>query len=68
MEIKVPDIGDFKDVEVIEVLVATGQKIKKNDLGRPKGRPGPIENAFRRRSVPSEKLTSKKSIPGDPDS
>ena len=31
MEIKVPDIGDFKDVEVIEVLVATGQKIKKND-------------------------------------
>ena len=31
MEIKVPDIGDFKDVEVIDVLVATGQKIKKND-------------------------------------
>ena len=31
MEIKVPDIGDFKDVEVIEVLVADGQKIKKND-------------------------------------
>ena len=31
MEIKVPDIGDFKDVEVIEVLVETGQKIKKND-------------------------------------
>ena len=31
MEIKVPDIGDFRDVEVIEVLVATGQKIKKND-------------------------------------
>ena len=31
MEIKVPDIGDFKDVEVIEVLVATGQKIKKDD-------------------------------------
>ena len=31
MEIKVPDIGDFKDVEVVEVLVATGQKIKKND-------------------------------------
>ena len=29
--ISVPDIGDFKDVEVIEVLVATGQKIKKND-------------------------------------
>ena len=31
MEIKVPDIGDFKDVEVIEVLVTNGQKIKKND-------------------------------------
>ena len=30
MEIKVPDIGDFKDVEVIEVLVVAGQKIKKN--------------------------------------
>ena len=31
MEIKVPDIGDFKDVEVIEVLVATGQKLQQND-------------------------------------
>ena len=31
MRIKVPDIGDFKDVEVIEILVANGQKIKKND-------------------------------------
>ena len=30
-EIKVPNIGDFKDVEVIEVLVSEGQKIKKND-------------------------------------
>ncbi len=30
-EIKVPNIGDFKDVEVIEVLVAEGQSIKKND-------------------------------------
>ena len=29
--IAVPDIGDFKDVEVIEVLVKSGQKIKKND-------------------------------------
>jgi len=27
-EIKVPDIGDFKDVEVIEVLVAEGDTIK----------------------------------------
>ena len=31
IEIKVPNIGDFKDVEVIEVLVAEGQSIKKND-------------------------------------
>ena len=30
-EIKVPNIGDFKNVEVIEVLVAEGQSIKKND-------------------------------------
>ena len=28
-EIKVPNIGDFKDVEVIEVLVSEGQSIKK---------------------------------------
>ena len=31
IEIKVPNIGDFKDVEVIEVLVKKGQSIKKND-------------------------------------
>ena len=30
-ELKVPNIGDFKDVEVIEVLVTEGQIIKKND-------------------------------------
>ena len=30
-EIKVPNIGDFKDVEVIEVLVKEGDEIKKND-------------------------------------
>jgi len=30
-EIKVPNIGDFKDVEVIEVLVSEGQALKKND-------------------------------------
>ena len=28
MEVKVPDIGDFKDVEVIEVLVKAGDTIK----------------------------------------
>ena len=31
IQIKVPNIGDFKDVEVIEVLVSEGQAIKKND-------------------------------------
>ena len=31
IEIRVPNIGDFKDVEVIEVLVSEGQSIKKND-------------------------------------
>ena len=30
-KILVPDMGDFKDVEVIEVLVKKGQDIKKND-------------------------------------
>ncbi len=30
-DIKVPNIGEFKDVEVIEVLIKKGQKIKKND-------------------------------------
>ena len=29
IEIKVPNIGDFKDVEVIEVLVSEGQTLKK---------------------------------------
>ncbi|MBU6217756.1 MAG: hypothetical protein KGP37_01640, partial [Betaproteobacteria bacterium] len=27
IELKVPDIGDFKDVEIIEVLVKTGDEI-----------------------------------------
>ena len=31
IEIKVPNIGEFKDVEVIEVLVSQGQILKKND-------------------------------------
>jgi len=30
-EIKVPDIGDFKDVEIIEILVKEGQSISKNE-------------------------------------
>ena len=31
IEIKVPNIGDFKDVEIIEVLVKNGQDISKGD-------------------------------------
>ena len=31
IEIRVPDIGDFKDVPVIEVLVKPGDRVKKND-------------------------------------
>ena len=30
-KILVPDMGDFKNVEVIEVLVKEGKQIKKND-------------------------------------
>ena len=30
-DILVPDIGDFDNVEIIEVLVKEGQKIQKND-------------------------------------
>ena len=30
-EIKVPNIGEFKDVEVIEVLVSNGRSVSKND-------------------------------------
>ena len=32
IEIKIPNIGDFKDVEVIEVLVSEGQTLKKMTL------------------------------------
>jgi pyruvate dehydrogenase E2 component (dihydrolipoamide acetyltransferase) len=31
IELRVPDIGDFKDVPVIEVLVKPGQAVKKNE-------------------------------------
>ena len=30
-DINVPNIGDFKDVEIIEILIKVGQEIKKND-------------------------------------
>ncbi len=31
IEVRVPDIGDFNDVPVIEVLVKSGDRVKKND-------------------------------------
>jgi pyruvate/2-oxoglutarate dehydrogenase complex dihydrolipoamide acyltransferase (E2) component len=31
IEVKVPDIGDFKDVPVIEVLVKPGDAVKAED-------------------------------------
>jgi len=31
IDLKVPNIGEFKDVEVIELLISEGQKIKKNE-------------------------------------
>jgi dihydrolipoamide dehydrogenase len=31
IEIKVPDIGDFSDVPVIEVLVAAGDRVRAED-------------------------------------
>ena len=31
IDIKVPNIGDFKDVEIIEILVSNGQNINKGD-------------------------------------
>jgi pyruvate dehydrogenase E2 component (dihydrolipoamide acetyltransferase) len=31
LKITIPDMGDFKDVEIIEVLVKEGQSVKKND-------------------------------------
>ena len=31
MEVKVPDIGDFKDVPVIEVMVKAGDHVKPED-------------------------------------
>ena len=30
-KILIPDMGDFKDVEIIEVLVKEGEIVKKND-------------------------------------
>src|SRR5512134_2268363 len=31
IEVKVPDIGDYKDVPIIEVLVKAGDRVKKED-------------------------------------
>ena len=31
IKVTVPDMGDFKDVEIIEILVKEGQTINKNE-------------------------------------
>ena len=31
IEVKVPDIGDFKDIPVIEIMVKAGDRIKAED-------------------------------------
>ncbi len=31
IEIKLPNIGDFEDVEVIEVLVSAGDRVDRDD-------------------------------------
>ena len=31
IDIKIPNIGDFKDVEIIEILVKEGQNISKGE-------------------------------------
>ena len=31
LKLLIPDIGDFENVEIIEILVKKGDKIKKND-------------------------------------
>ena len=32
LKITIPDMGDFKDVEIIEILVKEGQSVKKKWL------------------------------------
>ncbi|MEE9452402.1 MAG: biotin/lipoyl-containing protein, partial [Gammaproteobacteria bacterium] len=32
LEVKIPDLGNVSDVEVIEILVTVGDQIKKEDL------------------------------------
>ena len=36
LKITIPDMGDFKDVEIIEVLVEEGQTIKKYKIDKNK--------------------------------
>ena len=57
IEVRVPDIGDFKDVPVIEVLVKPGDRVKKNDsLDHPRKRKGVDGGARRgRRRRPGRK-------------
>ena len=47
----VPDIGDFENVEVIELLVKEGQEIKKND---------PVVIKEKKKSEPEKSIQRKK--------
>jgi hypothetical protein len=51
IEIKVPDIGDFKDVPVIELLVKVGDTVKAEEWARPAAlAEGRLRQVRRRRS------------------
>ena len=54
--ISVPDIGDFKDVEIIEVLVKPGDQVKKNDpIVTLESDKSSVESiALRRKNIPTK--------------
>ena len=58
MEVKVPDIGDFDAVPVIEVLVAVGDEVaRRGSAGRARVRQGDDGSARRRRRARSTDIT-----------
>ena len=59
-DIKVPNIGEFKNVEVIEVLVKKGQEIKKNELLN-KEKKGEVYKKFKNIFLDGELVEVKKS-------
>ena len=60
IEVKVPDIGDFKDVPIIEIHVKPGDAIKADDpLDHARERQGDDGRAGRRRTARSRALLVK---------